>query len=72
MADEIDRASDIYEQFHAFKINESRVKATKRELQPKRECYWCEATLTEGKVFCDSDCAQDYERSKRLVTKGRY
>lgn len=39
-----------------------------RELEPSGECHWCGDLLSDGvRVFCDKDCANDYERSKRVA-----
>jgi hypothetical protein len=26
------------------------------------KCHWCEESTESNQVFCDSDCAHDYER----------
>ena len=29
--------------------------------QPNGACHWCAEEVGPGKVFCDADCADDYQ-----------
>lgn len=41
------------------------VKNRKPELQETGLCHWCESIIGVGH-FCDSDCRDDFEKSKRM------
>lgn len=34
-------------------------------LRPVGHCHWCGEGVNQGQLFCDSDCAVDYERARR-------
>jgi hypothetical protein len=37
-----------------------------KPIQPETGlCHWCDAIIGAGK-FCDSDCRDDFEKSKRM------
>jgi hypothetical protein len=69
MADEIDRANDLSEALHAFKVAEARAKANTRELQPVGYCHWCEEDVTDRRLFCCQACSNDYDRYKNRGVK---
>mgnify|MGYP000562465782 CR=1 FL=1 len=45
--------------------------AKANRLTPKGCCYYCEERFPEGdkKLFCDRDCATDYEEEQRLKNR---
>lgn len=36
------------------------------ELEPAGFCHFCKDTVEHPKKFCDSDCADDYEKEKKM------
>lgn len=62
MADDIDRA-----QAHIERMNDIAVKQARNagpEIKPNGECHFCKEPVETPKLFCDSDCAVDWERVK--------
>lgn len=37
-----------------------------QSLTPVGSCYYCEEDLPPGRIFCDAQCRDDYEREQRL------
>lgn len=72
MADEIDQANEQAERWLNQMIAN---RPTGTRLAPKGSCHYCEqefdadAPDADKKLFCDSDCASDFEYEERL--KGR-
>lgn len=71
MADEVDVANDSVER--ALQQAIARVRTTP-VLPPKGSCYFCEEPLepfvqdgkpVHRKLFCDRDCAEDWEREQK-------
>lgn len=63
MADEADMANDMAElslQMALRNVNSG------PKLQPNGLCYYCESHVEGEKLFCDKDCADDYEKEQRL------
>ncbi len=66
MADEADIANRVMEQqvaqSRAYRRDEGR-------LQPRGVCHNCAETIARPKLFCDRDCADDFEwlRSRRGI-----
>lgn len=61
-ADQIDQANDISEAYLASAINKARNPAAALRLKPRGTCYNCMESLSiDRQIFCDSDCAEDYE-----------
>jgi hypothetical protein len=61
MADEIDAAQDEIARQQEAALSATRKRAGK--LRPNGCCYNCDAVLaTPEQLFCDRDCAHDYER----------
>lgn len=61
MADEIDKANEHIEMELALLVRRRRA-----TIHPVGFCYYCETRLREGLLFCDTDCATDYEREQRI------
>ena len=36
-----------------------------QSLIPVGSCYFCESIISDGMVFCDSDCRNDFELEKK-------
>lgn len=68
MADDADRAQQRIENVIEGGIAIAKERARVRSLVPCNACYYCEAYVNDGAVFCDSDCQADFhyeERRKR-------
>lgn len=65
MADDVNSTAD--RESHLTELRIKMIRAHQRELQPKGSCYWCAETFTPGdpRLFCDDECAVDFERDKR-------
>lgn len=37
-----------------------------QELEPSGFCHFCEGPIDHPKKFCDRDCADDYEKEKKM------
>lgn len=60
MADKVDNTFDVEERLLHLKINSLRNQTN--IIKPKQECYWCNEPLQGAKLFCDSDCAVDWDK----------
>jgi hypothetical protein len=41
-------------------------------LKPCKACYYCDENISAGKLFCNSECASDYEyEQKTRKAQGR-
>lgn len=74
MADEVDLANERLMTEEARAIQAVTSQASKRQINPKGSCHYCGELFEQDspKLFCDSDCATDYEaeklaRQRRLV-----
>ena len=63
MADDIDIASELELDFQRRAIEAHRTGA--KTLKPFGYCYNCEEQVTGSRIFCDQDCAEDYELRQR-------
>jgi hypothetical protein len=69
MADEIDLANEQAERWLKQSLA---ARAGGPTLPPKGSCHYCEAEFDPAdpnagkKLFCDADCAKDYEEEQRL------
>ncbi len=59
MADQIDRAQELADEFNA---NGHR-KYPRVAMPFTWHCYWCDGEITQGN-FCGPSCRDDYERDK--------
>ena len=62
-ADENDIASE--QEMWATDLAIRAVRSRGTEIEAKGECHWCSEPVLPPKKFCDSDCAQDFEKSRR-------
>ena len=51
-------------QLHFNEAMHKAQQAGKQDLKPKGTCHNCEETVEDGKLFCDQDCTEDYEKRK--------
>lgn len=59
MANNADRAQGTMDQL------ESKILAVRKHvpnIKPKGTCHYCKDEVNELQLFCDGDCAGDYER----------
>ncbi|CAA0365262.1 conserved hypothetical protein [Alteromonas alvinellae] len=63
-ADPVDKASAIEEESRQRAIAAARANA-KPTLLAKGSCHNCEEPVEDQKLFCDADCATDYEKYLR-------
>ncbi|OFA33323.1 hypothetical protein BAE46_01015 [Glaciecola punicea] len=65
-ADPVDQSSDNVANYIKHKVRSIRNK--KRELNPSGACRWCLEPFEDPKsqkLFCDTDCSSDFEKSNR-------
>lgn len=73
MADEVDIANQQAARWLQQSLEAAR--KTSNKMAPKGACYYCDTVFTaqeahaDKKLFCDSDCAADYEREQRLKNR---
>jgi hypothetical protein len=73
MADEIDLANEQAERWLAKALAAASQNTSK--MPPKGSCYYCEAEFDSSdpdasrKLFCDGECAKDYETEQRLKNR---
>lgn len=65
MADDIDKAQATNELFDAILIQNHRHQSKTRELEPDGYCHVCGESVHNNRIFCTSECRDDYERIKR-------
>lgn len=65
MPDFIDKSVEQQELLLAAQLANAKVSTPK--LSPKEQCHNCDESLVHepNKLFCDSDCAEDYEKYPR-------
>lgn len=60
MADEADLAHEVEQQAITSAINA--LQKQKPQLHPIGVCHYCDAVVGEKQLFCDHDCADDWEK----------
>lgn len=64
--DIVDEAASLDSMFlDAAKQNQQRESA-KSHLKPNGYCYFCGEELEQGKLFCDKDCRDMYEKEQKM------
>lgn len=64
MADDLDRAVEYQQRMIDAALTH---RAPAPELPRTGACHYCEEPVSEIQLFCDSDCAQDWEREQARV-----
>lgn len=59
--DESDRASALEGAERSARIAAVQAAARNSRMRPVGSCYYCSAPVGAGHLFCDKDCASDYE-----------
>lgn len=67
--DDLDRAFEHEDMVR--RIGLAAARSHRSGLQACGECHACGEELEPGRLFCDADCAQDYERQRRLRQQNR-
>jgi len=67
--DDADRAFEHEDMMRRAAVQGAR--AGGRGLRPVGECYACDEEVAPGRLFCDADCAQEFERQRRLLANRR-
>ena len=62
MADDADRAQ---EQIEAELAHARSAAQTRLKLLPIGHCHNCDEPLRGGQLFCDHECAEDFEKRER-------
>ena len=65
MTDIFDRASDAEERDRELALKTQRARAERDKLIPTGRCYFCEGDIPAGRLFCDGDCRDDFEREQK-------
>lgn len=66
MADEADRAASLMEWEDELR---RRTRTKEPALPPRGTCYNCEADVAHPKLFCDSECAEDFAFFQRAMER---
>lgn len=64
--DIFDQASEREQQDLALALKIQRERAVRDTLIPTCRCYFCEGDISAGRLFCDGDCRDDFERERKL------
>ncbi len=67
-ADEIDQGALQSELYLQIALLQQRW-AAQFELKRIGLCHYCGEPLSQGGLFCDSDCGEDYERHQKLQSR---
>lgn len=49
----------------SVEIYSTPLQRTEFRVQPSGQCHYCEAHIEKPKLFCDGECAEEYETMKR-------
>ena len=61
MADDVDTACELEEVERESGIAAARRALEHPEIKPNGRCHACEAPVDKPKLFCDRDCADDWQ-----------
>lgn len=71
-ADESDRATALEEAEREHMVSMARAAAKNASLKPVGTCYYCGEDVRQPRVFCDSDCADGYEKLQASRRRNGY
>ena len=63
--DDVDK-SFIEEQNFVFNAIYKATRFSSTKLEPKKECYYCGEEIEKDKLFCNSECANKYEKINKI------
>lgn len=68
MSDTIDLAQEVYEHNTELMLENFKKRAEAVSLRPNGCCHnpYCGEEVTGSRIFCDSECAREYEKYKLL------
>jgi hypothetical protein len=65
MTDIYEQASEAEERDRALALKTQKERAARTALIQIGRCYFCEADVGGGRLFCDSDCRDDFELEQK-------
>ncbi len=65
MTDIYDQASAAEARDLALSLKAQKERAERDKLIPTCRCYFCEGDIPAGRLFCDGDCRDDFEREQK-------
>jgi hypothetical protein len=65
MTDIYEQASEAEERDRALALKTQKERAARTALIQIGRCYFCEADVGVGRLFCDSDCRDDFELEQK-------
>jgi len=65
MTDIYEQASEAEERDRALALKTQKERAAREALIPTGRCYFCEEDVGIGRLFCDGDCRDDFEREQK-------
>ena len=60
-----DRASDAEERDRELAIKTQKERAARDKLIPIGYCHFCNGEIPAGRLFCNGDCRDDFEREQK-------
>lgn len=66
-SDSSDHASEVEDRLKEYelqRIRQARNKAS--SMPPSGYCYYCSSSVATPKLWCDSDCREDWERLEKM------
>jgi YHS domain-containing protein len=63
-ADRSNETEDLLKEYTLQRIRNDKAKAS---LPYSGACYYCSSDVPQPKVFCSTDCRDDFEREQRLL-----
>ena len=65
MTDIYDQASAAEARDLALSLKAQKERAKRDKLIPTGRCYFCEGDISAGRLFCDGDCRDDFEKERK-------
>jgi hypothetical protein len=66
-SDNVDHSAETEDMLREYEIQRIRREAKKPSLPFTGACYYCGSDVHSPKVYCDAECAKDYENERRLL-----
>ena len=71
-SDESDRATELEEAERDFLVSQARRAARNPGIKPKGACHFCGEDVPEPRLFCDSDCADGFDKLQSARRRNGY
>jgi hypothetical protein len=68
MMDVADRAESEVESYVTSQINHNKL-LHGCKITPKGKCHYCEEPVEHPKLFCNGECASDYDREEKIKAR---